>query len=342
MTEANGIAAAEARAAAARQRLTATVGELQERLAPQALAKEAADTLSDAGRKALDTGVETARANPGGRDRRRSAARRRSSRASRHLRRLRAPQTRSSHRAAGPPAKGTRPMTNQQNQTTRSRRAQLDHARESAGQALETARDAAERAAQQTAATHREQSRRGDRRRPRARRARGGRAAASAREKELLAPVGRRIGATVTAAIAAAKDAGRQELGEVGPDPLLRAGPGPVAVRWRDQGRAPVRGSAAVECGQATRRRAAIIGFNPPRRSVKASAMSKLHLVFGGRVARPADARLRRPEDDRSRRHLPRLCQRRKGVARRGAAHRRRCRDEVRRGASATDCWSPT
>lgn len=65
MTEANGIAAAEARAAAARQRLTATVGELQERLAPQALAKEAADTLSDAGRKALDTGVETARANPG-------------------------------------------------------------------------------------------------------------------------------------------------------------------------------------------------------------------------------------------------------------------------------------
>ena len=64
MSDATDILAAEARAAAARQRLTSTVGELQERLAPQALAREAADTLSDAGRKALDTGVERARANP--------------------------------------------------------------------------------------------------------------------------------------------------------------------------------------------------------------------------------------------------------------------------------------
>lgn len=64
MTAAIDIAAAEARAAAAKQRLTATVRELQERLAPQALAKEAVETLSDAGRKALDTGVDTARANP--------------------------------------------------------------------------------------------------------------------------------------------------------------------------------------------------------------------------------------------------------------------------------------
>ena len=64
MTAATDIVAAEARAAAARQRLTATAGELQERLAPQTLAREAADTLTDAGRKALDTGVETAKANP--------------------------------------------------------------------------------------------------------------------------------------------------------------------------------------------------------------------------------------------------------------------------------------
>jgi hypothetical protein len=64
VTEATDILAAEARAAAARQRLTATVGELQERLAPQALAKDAVETLSDAGRKALDSGVETAKANP--------------------------------------------------------------------------------------------------------------------------------------------------------------------------------------------------------------------------------------------------------------------------------------
>lgn len=64
MSDATDILAAEARAAAARQRLSSTVGELQERLAPQALAKDAVETLSDAGRKALDTGVETARANP--------------------------------------------------------------------------------------------------------------------------------------------------------------------------------------------------------------------------------------------------------------------------------------
>lgn len=64
MSDAQDIVAAEGRAAAAKQRLTSTVGELQERLAPQALAKEAKDTLADAGRKALDTGVETARANP--------------------------------------------------------------------------------------------------------------------------------------------------------------------------------------------------------------------------------------------------------------------------------------
>lgn len=64
MSDATDIVAAEARAAAAKQRLTSTVGELQDRLAPQALAQEAKDTLSDAARKALDTGVETARANP--------------------------------------------------------------------------------------------------------------------------------------------------------------------------------------------------------------------------------------------------------------------------------------
>lgn len=64
MTAEIDIAAAEARAAAAKQRLTSTVGELQERLAPQALAREAVDNISDAGRKALDTGVGHARANP--------------------------------------------------------------------------------------------------------------------------------------------------------------------------------------------------------------------------------------------------------------------------------------
>lgn len=92
----------------------------------------------------------------------------------------------------------------------------LDHARESAGTALETAREAAGRAAQQTAATI-ESNPVGV--------IVGGLALGAlvaavlprtTREKELLAPVGRRIGATLTAAIAAAKDAGRQELDEVG------------------------------------------------------------------------------------------------------------------------------
>ncbi len=64
MSDTTGIAAAEARAAAAKQRLGATVNELQDRLAPQALAKDAVETLSEAGRKALDSGVETAKANP--------------------------------------------------------------------------------------------------------------------------------------------------------------------------------------------------------------------------------------------------------------------------------------
>lgn len=38
----------------------------------------------------------------------------------------------------------------------------------------------------------------------------------SAREKELLAPIGKRIGETAIAATAAAKEAGRSELGELG------------------------------------------------------------------------------------------------------------------------------
>lgn len=38
----------------------------------------------------------------------------------------------------------------------------------------------------------------------------------STREKELLAPVGKRVGATAVAALAAAKDAGKSELAELG------------------------------------------------------------------------------------------------------------------------------
>ena len=92
----------------------------------------------------------------------------------------------------------------------------IDQARETASHAIESARDAAGEAAHQTAeaidgnpvgvlvgglAL-------------------GALVAAvlprSVREKELLAPVGRRLGTALTAAIAAAKDAGRQELAEAG------------------------------------------------------------------------------------------------------------------------------
>lgn len=92
----------------------------------------------------------------------------------------------------------------------------LDQACASATQALETARDAAGKAAQQTAATI-EGNPVGV--------LVGGLALGalvaavlprSAREKELLAPLGRRAAGAVTAAIAAAKDAGKQELEQVG------------------------------------------------------------------------------------------------------------------------------
>lgn len=92
----------------------------------------------------------------------------------------------------------------------------LDHARETATHALETAREAAGKAAQQTAATI-DSNPVGV--------LVGGLALGAlvaavlprgAREKELLAPVGRRLAGAATAAIAAAKDAGRQELDQAG------------------------------------------------------------------------------------------------------------------------------
>ncbi|WBH17149.1 DUF3618 domain-containing protein [Sphingomonas radiodurans] len=55
---------AEARAAAARHRLTETVGTLQTRLNPRIVARDAVEGLTESGEKALRTGVETARAHP--------------------------------------------------------------------------------------------------------------------------------------------------------------------------------------------------------------------------------------------------------------------------------------
>lgn len=92
----------------------------------------------------------------------------------------------------------------------------IDQARETATQALETARDKARDAAQQTAATL-ESNPVGV--------LVGGLALGalvaavlpcSQRERDLLAPVGKRIALAATAAVTAAKDAGRQELDGLG------------------------------------------------------------------------------------------------------------------------------
>ena len=92
----------------------------------------------------------------------------------------------------------------------------LDQARDTASHALESARDAAGKAAQQTAATidgNPVGVLVGGL-------ALGALVAAvlprSDREKELLAPLGRRLAGAATAAIAGALDAGRLELDEVG------------------------------------------------------------------------------------------------------------------------------
>ncbi len=55
---------AEQRAAAARARLTDTVGALQVRLNPRVVARDAVENLQETGEKALRSGVATARANP--------------------------------------------------------------------------------------------------------------------------------------------------------------------------------------------------------------------------------------------------------------------------------------
>jgi hypothetical protein len=58
------IAAAELRAAAARERMAGTVATLQDRLSPATLARSAARDLADATTSAAQAGVDTARRNP--------------------------------------------------------------------------------------------------------------------------------------------------------------------------------------------------------------------------------------------------------------------------------------
>ena len=62
--QAAAVELAEQRAAAARQRLTDTVGALQVRLNPRVVARDAVENLQETGGKALRNGVASARANP--------------------------------------------------------------------------------------------------------------------------------------------------------------------------------------------------------------------------------------------------------------------------------------
>lgn len=65
MTDLNQLDLAEARAADARERMTATLGALQARLAPQNVAQEAMERISDTGARALDASVSAAKRHPG-------------------------------------------------------------------------------------------------------------------------------------------------------------------------------------------------------------------------------------------------------------------------------------
>ena len=62
--DAAAVALAEARAAAARQRLGDTVGTLQARLDPRSAARDAVDGLAESGQKALRSSVQAAKAHP--------------------------------------------------------------------------------------------------------------------------------------------------------------------------------------------------------------------------------------------------------------------------------------
>lgn len=56
---------ANARAAAARARLTGTLGEIRERLDPRVLTRDVFDEIAEGGQKALSVGADVARRNSG-------------------------------------------------------------------------------------------------------------------------------------------------------------------------------------------------------------------------------------------------------------------------------------
>lgn len=61
----NDVTTAEARVAAARARLSGTVETLQIRLDPRTIARDTVESIADSGERAIRSGVDTARRNPG-------------------------------------------------------------------------------------------------------------------------------------------------------------------------------------------------------------------------------------------------------------------------------------
>ena len=120
----------------------------------------------------------------------------------------------------------------------------------------------------------------------------------------------------------AAKDAGTQRLDELG----LTREKGEETIRSLldgvDRSREGL-GERGARCRAQVRQE-----LTPRGKSASERAMSKLHLVFGGRVKDPRglDFDL---EHDRPGRPLRQLCRRRGRLARQGPAHGRRCRDEI-------------
>lgn len=65
MTEPSSLEQAKLNRAAARERVTQTLGKLQDRLSPKTIARNAGRDIADAGTAAIATSVDTVKRNPG-------------------------------------------------------------------------------------------------------------------------------------------------------------------------------------------------------------------------------------------------------------------------------------
>ena len=99
----------------------------------------------------------------------------------------------------------------------------------------------------------------------------------------MLGPVGGKITGSARAAVDAAKEAGREKLTELN----LTRDAGASALSDADQGRQRSRDSSAVSAGERLGSDDELAGSQAPTFDASGPAMSKLHLVFGGRVKDP-------------------------------------------------------